>query len=88
MNKLWFGLSLNDSINRPRFDHHLYPNTLYYEKDSPFKVPQFVLDGLEALGHKVEGWTRWCAVQGVYRDSSGKLYGKSDPRKAGVAVVL
>ena len=88
MNSLWFGLSLNDAIERPRLHHQLYPNRIYYEKNSPFKVPQFVLDGLKALGHEVRGWSRYCAVQGVYRDKSGKLYGKSDPRKTGVAVVL
>ena len=88
MNSLWFGLSLNDAIERPRLHHQLYPNRIYYEKKSPFKVPQFVLDGLKALGHEVTGWTKYCAVQGVYGDKSGKLYGKSDPRKTGVAVVL
>ena len=88
MNKLLFGLTLSESINRPRLHHQLYPNQIYYEKNSPYQVPQFVLDGLKALGHKTQGWTRYCAIQGVYRDKAGILYGKSDPRKTGVAVVL
>ena len=88
MNSLWFGLSLNDAIERPRLHHNLYPNSIYYEKNSPFKVPQFVLNGLKALGHELTGGLGWSAEQGVYRDKSGKLYAKSDPRKGGVAVVL
>ena len=88
MNKLWFGLSLKDSIDRPRLHHQLYPNRIYYNRNSPFNVSQSVLDGLKALGHELRSWTKYCAIQGVYRDDSGKLYGKSDPRKTGVAVVL
>ena len=88
MNKLWFGLSLKEAIERPRLHHQLYPNTVYHEKNATYKVPQSVLDGLEKLGHSVKGWTKYCAIQGVYRNKSGQLFGKSDPRKTGVAVVL
>ena len=89
INKLWFGLSLKEAIERPRLHHQLYPNTVFYENDVPYKVPQAVLDGLEALGHKVQGRKmKYCAAQGVYRSKLGQLFGKSDPRKTGVAVVL
>ncbi|XP_028396634.1 glutathione hydrolase 1 proenzyme-like [Dendronephthya gigantea] len=88
MNKLWFGLSLNDSIDRPRLHHQLHPNKVYYEKTSPFDVSSTIIDGLRALGHEVTGWTKYCAIQGVYRDDLGNLFAKSDPRKTGVAVVL
>ena len=88
MNKLWFGLSLDESINHPRLHHQLYPNIVYYETKSPYKVPHSVLDGLQALGHRARGSRLYCAIQGVYRNKSGQLFGKSDPRKTGVAVVL
>jgi gamma-glutamyltranspeptidase/glutathione hydrolase/leukotriene-C4 hydrolase len=86
MNKLWFGLSLKDSIDRPRLHHSLYPNITFYEEN--YQVSKSVRDGLKALGHHLDGSISFCAVQGVYRDKSGKLYAKSDPRKRGVAVVL
>ena len=88
MNKLWFGLSLEKSIDRPRLHHQLFPNIIYYERNSPYSVPKSVRDGLKALGHELRWSNRYCAIQGVYRDESGQLYGKSDPRKTGVAVVL
>ena len=88
MNKLWFGLNLNDSIDRPRLHHHLHPNKVYYYKTPPFNISGMVIDGLRALGHKVTSLTKYCAIQGVYRDNSGNLFAKSDLRKTGVAVVL
>jgi gamma-glutamyltranspeptidase/glutathione hydrolase/leukotriene-C4 hydrolase len=88
MNKLWFGLSLDKSIDRPRLHHQLFPNKIYYERNSPYRVSKPVRDGLKALSHEL-GWSNsGCAIQGVYRNESGQLYGKSDPRKSGVAVVL
>ena len=83
MNKLWFGLSLNDSISS---HHQLYPNEFTFEtKELRYRMKQSIIDGLEALGHKSKGKERYCAVQGVYRDNAGRIYAKSDPRKTGVA---
>lgn len=85
MKKLWFGLSLRDSISTRRLHHQLYPNEFSFETKEEFRMDQSVIDGLKALGHKSKATKRYCAVQGVYRDNSGRIYAKSDPRKTGVA---
>lgn len=86
MKKLWFGLSLKDSISTPRLHHQLYPNEFTFETKTKYRMKQSVMDGLQALGHKSKGSKRYCAIQGVFRDKLGDIYAMSDPRKTGIAV--
>ena len=85
MKKLWFGLSLRDSISTSRVHHQLFPNKLAFETNGKFRVEQSVVDDLKGLGHVPMGDKKYCAVQGVYRDNAGRIYAMSDPRKTGVA---
>ena len=85
MNKLWFGLSLKDSINSPRLHHQLHPNEFTFETRTRYRMDKLVVDGLKALGHKEKGKIKYCAIQGVYRQNTGRIYAKSDLRKYGVA---
>ena len=85
MKKLWFGLSLRDSISTLRLHHQLFPNKLTFETEEKFRMEQSVVDDLEGIGHAPKGDKKFCAVQGVYRDNAGRIYAKSDPRKNGEA---
>lgn len=86
MNKLWFGQSLSDAVDEPRVHTQLVPDqNVYIEKKEKYRLNRRIVQGLEALGHKVKVGkdAEFAVVQAVYRKPKEGIYAKSDPRKFG-----
>ena len=82
MNKLWFGMTLSDAVDKPRLHNHLVPDQdVTIEKKYPLE--EQIIRGLRAIGHSVVLTEQFAAVQAVYRKGKGEIHAKSDPRKFG-----
>ncbi len=83
LNRLYFGLSLQDSVSNCRIHQQWKPRTLMFESacfsgDSKVK--------LEALGYEMKAVDTAGKVHGIERFSNGRTWGFSDPRTEGGAV--
>lgn len=81
LNVIDFGMDMQDAINEPRMSDTT-GNSINYET----RIDQSVIDGLVALGHKVNEspseWNRGLgSIQGVMYGEDGKLHGGADPRR-------
>jgi gamma-glutamyltranspeptidase/glutathione hydrolase len=72
---------LQTAIATPRFHHQWQPDSVLLEE----AVPQNIVDGLKALGHKIEMIDRSGVAQGIAKTESGELVGVHDPRVPGKA---
>ncbi|XP_059839279.1 glutathione hydrolase 5 proenzyme-like [Hypanus sabinus] len=84
MNKLWFGLSLEDAINKPRI-HVKTNNSLLFETNSdPDVVEAMAQRGHQMIQTESELDKLPSVVQGIFHDHSC-MEAVSDPRKLGKA---
>lgn len=83
-NMLDFGWSLADAVSAPRVHHQHRPDRLDVE---PGGLPDEVIHGLRARGHRVEVRPEeWGDVEAIARSSDGEIEAVADPRRGGVAV--
>ena len=84
MNKLWFGDDLSKAVDEPRLHSQLVPDqTVFYEKNKPYRVQENVIEGLIERGHIVNGSDLFAVVQAIYKDPRRRIFAKADPRKHG-----
>eukprot|EP01052_Picozoa_sp_SAG31_P030818 SAG31_NODE_3198_length_4565_cov_4.748097_2_plen_278_part_00 len=93
MNVLDFGLSIQESIEAPRFRLSASPN--FYKPGAPIamqlesRVSQSCVEKLEALGHAIQSTGPYsiCAMQGILVDAAtGNAAAGADPRGGYYAV--
>ena len=86
MNKLWFGMTLSDAVDKPRLHNHLVPDqNVTIERKEKYRLKAEIVQGLREIGHWVQlaGANEFAVVQAVYRKGTGLIDAKSDPRKFG-----
>ncbi|XP_041979054.1 glutathione hydrolase 1 proenzyme-like isoform X2 [Aricia agestis] len=77
--KLWFGETVKEAIDHPRFHHQLIPMTINYE----FGLTHDILDGLRSKGHNTTRYRdRGSIVCALYKNKTA-IYANSDFRKGG-----
>ena len=84
MNKLWFGMTLSDAVDKPRLHNQLAPNQdVSTEREYPLEKQ--IVEGLKRIGHTVQPGREddFAVVQAIYRKGKGLIHAKSDPRKYG-----
>jgi gamma-glutamyltranspeptidase/glutathione hydrolase len=85
LNRIEYGLPLEEAVAAPRFHHQWKPDVLRFEARS---FPADVLRNLERRGHRLEELNGWMGeVTAAERaPDGGRLLGVPDPRRAGHAV--
>ena len=86
MNKLWFGMTLPKAVDNPRLHNHLVPDrNVTIERKKEYRLKEEIVEGLRRMGHLVQEGkeNQFAVVQAVYRNGTGLIYAKSDPRKFG-----
>lgn len=86
MNKLWFGMTLSDAVDKPRLHNQLVPDQdVTIERNEKYRLKEEIVQGLRNIGHVVQlaEANEISVVQAVYRNGTGLIYAKSDPRKFG-----
>ena len=84
MNKLWFGMTLSDAVDKPRLHNQLVPDqNVTIERNENYRLKEQIVKGLEEIGHLVQLDEKFAVVQAVYRKGKGLIDAKSDPRKFG-----
>ena len=84
MNTLWFGMNLSEAVDKPRLHNQLVPNqNVTIEKKEKYHLEENIVEGLRRMGHWVKNETDFAVVQAVYRNGTGLIHAKSDPRKFG-----
>ena len=84
-NLIDYGMELAEAVSAPRVHHQHLPDHVECE---PGGLPEPVIEGLRALGHRVEGCKKevWGDVQAILAQPNGSLRGMSDPRRGGVSL--
>ena len=84
LNVVDWGMDPQAAVSAPRFHHQWDPNQIRVEP----KIPDPVIEALEARGHDVERSPRtWSAAEMIVVDpASGRHLGGADPRTDGAAV--
>ncbi|XP_005105284.1 glutathione hydrolase 1 proenzyme [Aplysia californica] len=77
---LWLGMSLPESIDKPRLHHQLVPNAVQMENT----FSKVIADGLEAKGHAIRDNLRPSVLQAINVRDDGSIVGTADFRKGGV----
>ncbi|XP_022256621.1 gamma-glutamyltranspeptidase 1-like, partial [Limulus polyphemus] len=77
LRSMWLNNSIKEAIDALRIHHQLYPDTVFHEKH----FPQIYLDGLTRLGHNTALDSEHTQVQGIVKESNGKLSANIDYRK-------
>ncbi|XP_053195939.1 glutathione hydrolase 5 proenzyme isoform X2 [Scomber japonicus] len=80
INHLWLGMNLKDAIAAPIVFVDS-KNNVNFESHFDKKVK----DGLEALGHKIGGWTFFLNVVNAVEKENGCIVAASDKRKMGMS---
>ena len=84
MNTLWFGMNLSEAVNKSRLHNQLVPNqNVTIETKEKYRLEENIVEGLRRMGHWVKNETDFAVVQAVYRNGTGLIHAKSDPRKFG-----
>ena len=84
MNRLWFGQSLQQAVNKSRLHAQLVPDQDVFYENGTYAISPEIRKGLEKLGHVVTGENRFAVVQAIFRDPKTKeIFAESDPRKYG-----
>ena len=92
LNRLAFGMALQDAVEAPRLVTHSHPNSFAPHAARPGlvtlegRIDEATSDGLAARGHRVErldDWSHWTGgVCAVRKDlETGELEGAADPRR-------
>lgn len=82
MNKIWFGRNTSEAVTMPRFHNQLLPDYTAIEKP-PYNLSSDIIRELEVYGHAIETKSYNSVVQAISKESDGKIFAKSDPRKGG-----
>ncbi|XP_005105286.1 glutathione hydrolase 1 proenzyme isoform X2 [Aplysia californica] len=77
---LWLGISLPESIDKPRLHHQLVPNAIMLEKT----FSKVILNGLKAKGHAIRDKFGYSVLQAINVRDDGSIVGTADFRKGGV----
>lgn len=77
VNALGYGFNAQTAVSMPRIHHQWFPDRLYYEHG----VGPETLEGLRALGHKVELMPSMGHVMLILVRPDGSLEGGADPRR-------
>lgn len=83
MNKLVFGMSLEDSVEDARPQHCFFPE--YIREETTVPLDPEIKKGLIAKGHTVKQYRYSAVIQAIYVDDNKKIHAKSDSRKEGKA---
>ena len=75
-----FDLSLEETVNRPRFHHQWLPDSLYLEKGG---YSGATVTALKQLGHAVAERTPYGALEMIHIDRTGLMTGAADSRRGG-----
>ncbi|XP_013145262.1 PREDICTED: gamma-glutamyltranspeptidase 1-like isoform X1 [Papilio polytes] len=79
MRKLWFGQTIKQAVDEPRFHHQIFPMNAYYE----YGITKDIIKGLRAKGHGMERYPgRGSIICAMYRNRTG-IYANADFRKGG-----
>lgn len=76
-----YGRTLPDAVAAPRFHHQALPDEIVYERD---RVPDGLVDALNAMGHPVRGRESIGDVHAV-QITKEKIVAVADPRHGGAA---
>jgi gamma-glutamyltranspeptidase/glutathione hydrolase len=79
-----FNQPLPEAVEGPRFHHQWRPNSVMYEE----KLDKNIVEGLQRLGHNVEGIGSSGRTQAIALDKQGRFIGVADPRGNGKAAGL
>ncbi len=78
MNVIDHGMNIQSAVSAPRIHHQWLPDEIRIENGiSPDTVRL-----LEARGHKVAARSAMGAIQSIYLDEDGRLFGAADPRRS------
>ena len=81
MNKLWFGMTISEAVDKPRLHNQLVPDQ-NVTTETKYPLKQQIVKGLERIGHTVHPG-EFAVVQAVYREGKGPIDAKADRRKSG-----
>ncbi len=76
LNKLSFGMEIDQAAQEPRYHHQYLPDEIMYEKDafSPELIQQ-----LQSMGHHLREVEVLGYMKAIYRDEKGVSHGSGDP---------
>ncbi|XP_005105282.1 glutathione hydrolase 1 proenzyme [Aplysia californica] len=77
---LWLGMSLPESIDKPRLHHQLVPPAVQLETT----FSKVIADGLKAKGHTTQEQFGKSVMQAIYVRDDGSIVGTADYRKGGI----
>ncbi|XP_050684638.1 glutathione hydrolase 1 proenzyme-like isoform X2 [Leptidea sinapis] len=79
MRKLWFGETIKEAVDAPRFHHQVFPMNVKYE----YGITEDIVNGLRAKGHSMERYRdRGTIICALFRNKTA-IYGNADFRKGG-----
>ncbi|MCD6248898.1 MAG: gamma-glutamyltransferase [candidate division Zixibacteria bacterium] len=78
-----FGLSLEETVEQPRFHHQWLPDKIYLEEQS---FSQATIQRLQAYGHQIKERSRYGDLEMILIAPTGLMSGASDSRYGGAAV--
>ena len=78
MNVIDHGMNIQSAVAAPRIHHQWLPDEIRIESG----ISPDTIRLLEEMGHKVVTQTAMGAIQSIYIDAAGKLYGGADPRRS------
>ena len=83
LNKLDFGMDIQDAVSAPRIHNQWKPDKIYMEAD----IPVDVMENLVAKGHRIYIGGVGATVEAIYYDmETGIFTGGADPRSEGKAL--
>merc|ERR1712071_710059 len=71
---LWFGETIKEAIDSPRFHHQLYPMKFSYED----RFPEAIVHNMSSKGHTTYEMKSGSTVTGFTVEEDGLIYANSD----------
>ncbi|MEO5906841.1 MAG: gamma-glutamyltransferase, partial [Saprospiraceae bacterium] len=75
LNKIAFGMDIDQAAQKPRYHHQYLPDEIMYEKDA---FTPYMIQTLESMGHHVRQVEVLGYMKAIYRDEKGLLHGSGD----------
>uniref|UniRef100_A0A6M2DXF2 Putative secreted protein n=1 Tax=Xenopsylla cheopis TaxID=163159 RepID=A0A6M2DXF2_XENCH len=76
---LWFGQTIKQAVDAPRFHHQLYPMLISYE----YGILDQLIKGLQAKGHRTMRYRNRGSIICAMSVNSTGIYANADYRKGG-----
>jgi len=76
---LWFGETIKEAIDSPRFHHQLFPMEFSFERG----FPEDIVNNMSSKGHKTFEFKGGPTIIGITVEDDGFIYANSDYRKCG-----